>query len=165
MAVKGIDVSHWQGNIDWSKVKAAGISFAIIKAGGSDDGFYTDSKWEANYKGAKANGIAVGAYYFVGPKCVNAAAGKADAERFIQLLKGKQLPERVEEALGYIPPAAFAALVANDLLTPGMFDAGLWPAGAPLVASLIVVVVARLTKSLLWSAIAGVAAYALLTML
>ena len=51
----------------------------------------THSKWEANYKGAKANGIAVGAYYFVGPKCVNAAAGKADAERFIQLLKDKQL--------------------------------------------------------------------------
>lgn len=91
MAIREIDVSHWQGNIDWSKVKAAGIQFAIIKAGGSDDGFYTDSKWEANYKGAKANGIAVGAYYFVGPKCVNAAAGKADAERFIQLLKGKQL--------------------------------------------------------------------------
>lgn len=90
MAVKGIDVSYWQGIIDWAKVKAAGISFAIIKAGGSDDGFYTDSKWETNYKGAKANGIAVGAYYFVGPKCVNAAAGKADAERFIQLLKGKQ---------------------------------------------------------------------------
>ena len=91
MAIKGIDVSHWQGSIDWGKVKATGISFAIIKAGGSDDGFYTDSKWEANYKGAKASGIAVGAYYFVGPKCVNAAAGKADAERFIQLLKGKQL--------------------------------------------------------------------------
>ncbi len=83
-------MSYWQGIIDWAKVKAAGISFAIIKAGGSDDGFYTDSKWETNYKGAKANGIAVGAYYFVGPKCVNAAAGKADAERFIQLLKGKQ---------------------------------------------------------------------------
>lgn len=91
MAIKGIDVSHWQGNIDWSKVKAAGIQFAIIKAGGSDDGFYTDSKWEANYKGAKANGITVGAYYFVGPKCMNAAAGKADAERFFQLLTGKQL--------------------------------------------------------------------------
>lgn len=91
MAIKGIDVSHWQGNIDWAKVKASGVQFAIIKAGGSDDGFYTDSKWEANYKDAKANGIAVGAYYFVGPKCVNAAAGKVDAERFIQLLKGKQL--------------------------------------------------------------------------
>ena len=81
------------------------------------------------------------------------------------LLKGRRLPPRVEEALGYIPSAAFAALVANDLLTPGMFDAGLWPAAAPLVAALIVVVVARLTKSLLWCAIAGVVAYALLMMI
>ena len=78
------------------------------------------------------------------------------------MLKGKKLPARVEEALGYIPPASFAALVANDLLTPGMFDAGLWPAGAPLLAALVVVVVARLTKSLLWCGIAGVAVYALL---
>ena len=78
------------------------------------------------------------------------------------LLKGRELPKRVEEALGFIPPAAFAALVANDLLTPGMFDAGLWPACAPLVAALVVVVVARLSKSLVWSAIAGVVAYALL---
>ena len=54
MTRKGIDVSHWQGTIDWNKVKKAGIEFAIIKAGGSDAGFYTDSKWEANYKGAKA---------------------------------------------------------------------------------------------------------------
>lgn len=80
----------------------------------------------------------------------------------LMLLKGKKLPSRVERALGFIPPAAFAALVANDLLTPGMFDAGVWPAAAPLVAALIVVVVARLTKSLLWCAIAGCAAYAFL---
>ena len=40
------------------------------------------------------------------------------------VLKGKELPEGVGQALGFIPPAAFAALVANDLLTPGMFDAG-----------------------------------------
>ena len=59
------------------------------------------------------------------------------------LLKGKQLPDAVSRALGFIPPAAFAALVANDLLAPGMFDAGLWPAAAPLVAALVVVVVAR----------------------
>ena len=89
--IKGIDVSHWQGTIDWNKVKAAGIEFAIIKAGGSDAGTYTDSKWEANYKGAKAAGIPIGAYFFVGKDCVTAAAGKADAERFIQILKGKQL--------------------------------------------------------------------------
>ncbi len=81
------------------------------------------------------------------------------------LLKGRQLPERVTEALGFIPPAAFAALVANDLLTPGMFDMGFWPAGAPLLAALIVVVVARLSKSLLLSAVVGVVAYALLSMI
>ena len=78
------------------------------------------------------------------------------------LLKGKQLPEGVERALGFIPPAAFAALVANDLLSPGMFDAGLWPAAAPLVAAGVVALVAWKTKSLLWSAVSGVVAYALL---
>ena len=88
---KGIDVSHWQGHIDWAKVKAAGIRFAIIKAGGSDDGLYTDPRWEENYQGAKANDIAVGAYYFVGPACTSAEAGKADAERFLAQLSGKQL--------------------------------------------------------------------------
>lgn len=81
------------------------------------------------------------------------------------VLKGRQLPRRLEEALGFIPPAAFAALVANDLFTPGMFDGGLWPAAAPLVAAAGVVIVARLTKSLLWSAVAGIAFFALLMMI
>ena len=80
----------------------------------------------------------------------------------LMLLKGKKLPESVERMLGFIPPAAFAALVANDLLTPGMFDAGVWPAAAPLVAALAVVVVARLTKSLLVCGIVGCAAFAAL---
>lgn len=78
------------------------------------------------------------------------------------LLKGKSLPENLERALGFIPPAAFAALVANDLLNPGMFDAGLWPAGIPLVAAVASALVAVKTKSLLWTAIAGVGVYAAL---
>ncbi|WP_165044358.1 AzlD domain-containing protein [Adlercreutzia sp. ZJ138] len=78
------------------------------------------------------------------------------------LLKGRALPEHVERALGFIPPAAFAALVANDLLSPNMFDAGLWPAAIPLLAAAVVVVVAKRTHSLLWCGIAGVIAYALL---
>lgn len=81
------------------------------------------------------------------------------------VLKGRNLPENIERALGFIPPAAFAALVANDLLTPGMFDAGLWPAAAPLVAAFVVALVAWKTKSLLWCAVSGVAAYALLTLI
>ena len=81
------------------------------------------------------------------------------------LLRGRELPEAATRALGFIPPAAFAALVANDLLAPGMFSAGVWPAAAPLVAAAVVVVVAWKTKSLLWCALSGVAAYALLTLL
>ena len=81
------------------------------------------------------------------------------------VLKGKELPPRIAEALSFIPPAAFAALVANDLFTPGMFDTGFWPAGIPLLAALVVVVGARLTKSVHWCALAGVAAYGLLSLL
>lgn len=89
MEIKGIDVSHWQGDIDWELVKNSGVEFAIIKAGGSDDGFYTDSKFEINYAGAKAVGLPIGAYYFVGKDFVSSADGKADADRFIEILKGK----------------------------------------------------------------------------
>lgn len=78
------------------------------------------------------------------------------------LLKGKELPERVEQALNFIPPAAFAALVANDLLSPDMFALGVWEGCIPLLASAVVVLVAFKTKSLLWSAVVGVAVYALL---
>lgn len=78
------------------------------------------------------------------------------------LLKGKSLPENLERALGFIPPAAFAALVANDLLNPGMFDAGIWPAAIPLVAAIACALVAAKTKSLLWTAVAGVGVYAAL---
>lgn len=87
---KGIDVSRWQGDIAWDKVKAAGVEFAIIKAGGSDSGFYTDIKFEQNYKGAKAAGIPVGAYYFVGRRCTSYEDGVADAKRFLGMLKDKQ---------------------------------------------------------------------------
>lgn len=78
------------------------------------------------------------------------------------VLKGRALPENLERALGFIPPAAFAALVANDLLNPGMFDAGIWPAAIPLVAAAASALVAAKSKSLLWTAVAGVGVYALL---
>jgi len=66
-AVLGIDVSFWQGTVDWQKVKAAGISFVMIRAGwrGSDQGVLSmDECAQANYAGAVAAGIQVGAYFF-----------------------------------------------------------------------------------------------------
>lgn len=79
-------------------------------------------------------------------------------------LRGRPLSPRVVEALGYIPPAAFAALVANDLLSPTMFDAGAWTGLMPLVAAGVVVLVAWRTRSMLWCSVAGVAAYVLLSL-
>ena len=88
--MKGIDVSIWQGIIDWTKVRNDGTQFAILKAGGSDAGFYKDSTFEGNYLGCKAAGIHVGAYYFVGRNCTTKPNGEADAHRFLEMLKGKQ---------------------------------------------------------------------------
>ncbi|MFR7747293.1 MAG: AzlD domain-containing protein [Eggerthellaceae bacterium] len=80
-------------------------------------------------------------------------------------LRGRDLPGWLSQALAYIPPAAFAALIANDLLNPGMFDAGLWPGALPLVAALVVIVVALKTKSLVWCIVAGVGSYGLLMLI
>ena len=66
MAIKGIDVSEFQGNIDWDKVKADGIKFAILKLGNiyDYDTNYKDSKFDTNYKEAKKRGIKIGAYIY-----------------------------------------------------------------------------------------------------
>jgi len=61
----GIDVSKWQGDVDYVKVKNAGCSFVIIRAGVYYQGeFNFDSKYEQNLRNAKAAGLKVGLYYF-----------------------------------------------------------------------------------------------------
>ena len=88
--MKGIDVSHWQHNINFSSVKESGIEFAILKAGGSDAGFYTDSKFEENYTAAAAAGLNVGCYYFAGSKFIGEKNGTADAKKFASIIKSKK---------------------------------------------------------------------------
>ena len=61
--IHGIDVSKFQGEIDWSKVADSGVKFAWIKA--SEGGDHADERFQANWEGAKAAGIAHGAYHFV----------------------------------------------------------------------------------------------------
>lgn len=90
LLMRGIDISHWQGNINFNKLKESGISFVIIKAGGSDKGFYTDSCFNRYYTDAKAAGLHIGAYYFVGKHCIDSSSGQADAKRFADIIKGKQ---------------------------------------------------------------------------
>lgn len=86
---KGIDVSVWQGYIDFDKVKLSGIDFVIIKAGGSDDDFYTDSCFEINYNNAKKAGLKIGCYYIVGSDFDTIEKGTKNAEKFAKIIKGK----------------------------------------------------------------------------
>lgn len=66
---------------------------------------------------------------------------------------------------GYIPPAAFAALVANDLVSPGAFDAGPWPALVHWIAAAGVVAVAIKTKSMLCCCVSGIVFYIVLSLI
>ena len=61
-AVHGIDVSHWQGEIDWHAVKRDGTAFAWIKA--TEGGDHADKRFLDNWYGAKAAGVPRGAYHF-----------------------------------------------------------------------------------------------------
>ena len=57
--------SKYQGNIDWNKVKEAGVEFAMLRlASSNNSGLYIDNTFEQNYNGAKAVGIPVGAYIY-----------------------------------------------------------------------------------------------------
>lgn len=61
----GIDVSYYQGAINWAQVKGAGIKFAIIRV--SDGTGFMDPKFESNWAGSKAQGVVHGTYQFFRP--------------------------------------------------------------------------------------------------
>ncbi len=85
----GIDVSKWNGKIDWAKVKADGIDFAIIRVGvrGCVTGkIVYDERFVENVKGATANGIEVGVYFF--SQAINAEEGKQEAEWTLSAIQG-----------------------------------------------------------------------------
>lgn len=88
---KGIDVSQWQGAIDWKKVAAAGIEFAIIRC--VKGNLSIDPYFEANYEGARTNGIKVGAYKYSYATTVEDA--EAEAWAVVKALRGKQFEAKV----------------------------------------------------------------------
>lgn len=86
--MKGIDVSVHNGDIDWQKVKADGIDFAIIRAGYGKLESQKDQKFEQNYSGAKAAGIPIGAYWY--SYAMNENEARQEADVFLSVIKGKQ---------------------------------------------------------------------------
>lgn len=90
-AMLGIDVSEFQGDIDWETVKASGVEFAIIRCGftGSTKGKnWTDEYFEKNYEGATAAGLPVGVYYL--SQATSETEAEDEASYVLQLLSGKK---------------------------------------------------------------------------
>jgi len=94
---KGIDVSNWQGTINWTKVAKAGYKFAIAKATESTN--YDDPTYLANRNGSKAAGLAFGAYHFAKPSGTSLAAVTASASAQADHFLGFATPQP-----GELPP-------------------------------------------------------------
>src|SRR5438105_6100539 len=63
--VEGVDVSRWDGTVDWAAVRSAGIAFAIARV--SDGLAYPDSSFDANWAAIKAHGMVRGSYQYFEP--------------------------------------------------------------------------------------------------
>ena len=89
----GIDVSYYQGDIDWESVKAAGFEFVFIRVGyrgyGSRGSLVEDRKFRDNLAGAKAAGLDVGVYFF--SQALDEAEAAEEAAFVLSLLGGETL--------------------------------------------------------------------------
>ncbi|WP_036241202.1 GH25 family lysozyme [Mesorhizobium sp. STM 4661] len=94
--VRGIDVSHHQGPIDWRRVAADDVAFAVIKA--TEGGDHVDDAFAANLREARAAGLAVGAYHFF----TFCRPGADQAKNFISIVPRDQplLPPVVDVEFG-----------------------------------------------------------------
>ena len=88
---EGIDVSEWQGKIDFKKVKESGIQVVYMRAG---QGFsYEDAEFERNYKEAKNQRLKVGAYHYVTAR--NEEEAKQQATFFVSLVANKKIDAKL----------------------------------------------------------------------
>lgn len=85
--LKGIDVSHWQGNINWREVKNDGIEFAFIRIGRSPQ--VLDERYQENIREANTVGMPVGVYYYSKAQSVNEAI--QDAQFVIKNITGYKI--------------------------------------------------------------------------
>ena len=124
----GIDLSHYQGNVNWAQV-AAGKQFAIVRVGSSNSGgLYVDPYFLQNINGAKAAGLRVGAYYYTYARTRAAVANELTT--FLTVMQGLQLEYPVfvdveDSSLTSLGRAVLTSLVqyAMDIRYPRTWDA------------------------------------------
>ncbi len=91
-ALRGVDVSSHQGEIDWQALRRAGAQFAMLRAGYrgyTDGGLFEDPLFRANAKAASEAGLTVGAYFF--SQAVTVEEAEAEARFVLELLEGLEI--------------------------------------------------------------------------
>lgn len=117
-SVLGIDVSYHQGEIDWQKVKEAGVEFVILRVGyrGYETGLINeDIRARENYQGAKAAGLKVGVYFFSQAVCPSEAI--AEALFTLHFIKGWELDMPVVYDWEYVSEDARTAGLDDRIIT------------------------------------------------
>ena len=127
---KGIDVSRYQGSIDFNKVKASGIEFVMIRCGtGYNQKACKDVKFETYYKQAKAAGLKVGTYFYSYALTENQA--RIEAGWVLNWIKGKtfeypvvyDMEERSQAKLGKTKISAIATAFCSTVEKAGYYVA------------------------------------------
>jgi len=125
MKLLGIDVSKYQGNINWTKVAADNIKFAIIRAGYGRTATQKDEYFEANYSGASAAKLPVGVYWY--SYATNVSGAEAEAEACLKVIRGKtfqypvfyDMEEDKQAALGKTTCTNLAIAFCNKIAAAG----------------------------------------------
>ena len=137
----GIDVSKWNGNIDWNAVKNSGVSYVIIRCGyrGSTQGaLIEDSMFRKNIEGALAAGLKVGVYFYT--QAVNEVEAVEEASMVLALVQKYRISypifidteasggraDRISKETRTAVCRAFCETIRNAGYTPGIYASKSW---------------------------------------
>ena len=137
---KCIDISEWNGDINFNKVKNAGITCVILRAGYGKDPNQEDNKFNEYYRQAKAAGLNVGAYWYSYATSVDAA--KAEVRNCMKTIRGKEFDLPVfldveEYRQAVLPRRTLTDIISTfcDGVKGYGFDVGMYSAKSMLVDS------------------------------
>lgn len=139
--VFGIDVSKWNGNIDWNAVKNSGVSYVIIRCGfrGSTQGaLIEDAMFRKNIEGAQAAGIQVGVYFYT--QAINEVEAVEEASMVLALVQKYRISypifidteasggraDRISKETRTAVCRAFCETIRNAGYTPGIYASKSW---------------------------------------
>ena len=139
--VFGIDVSKWNGTINWTAVKNSGVSFVIIRCGfrGSSQGaLIEDSMFRKNIEGATAAGLNVGVYFYT--QAVNEVEAVEEASMVLSLIKNYRISypifidteasggraDGISKEMRTAVCKAFCETIRNAGYTPGIYASKSW---------------------------------------